>query len=205
MRNRFLCTYLAHHQRILFAARVFVILMLVALVYVSYQVMRGRDDPRERARLAARIATFQAPEGYELQAAFYSAFARAAVWNEPGTGRYIRLIHKRTGEERFPEGFREMFWKADGPIDHYPRHGGFHDLVITATGTLEHAGLETLVARGTFTRKGAAMEGALGLTICPADGRSLLVVAEGPAENYQHEDFEAFIESLGCEPGRPPH
>lgn len=198
MRNRFLQYLVRHRKRMLFGARVFVILMLLALVYVSYQVMRGRDDPEERARMASRIAEFEAPEGYVLEAAFYSVVARAALWRDPESGQWIRLIHKRTGEERKPDGFREFFWEAEGPIRHYPRHGGFHDLVISGTGTIAHHGLETLVARGTFTREGDDMEGTLSLTMCPESGKSLFVVSDAPAGDYQHEDFEAFIDSLSC-------
>lgn len=200
MRNAVIDTLVRHRRLVLNLSLVFAFTCFLGLLYLSYIVVQGRDDPDRRSELARRIAEYEIPEDFFLSTAIYSQVSRFALFTNPVTGQRILLTHKRSGSERTPDGFKSLFWPAGKTIPAYTRHGGFHDLVIASTDTIHLPEMETLVARGAFIRNESPMEGVLALVRFSGDKRSIFVVSDAPQGSYDDEAFREFIRGLGPGP-----
>jgi hypothetical protein len=183
-------------ERFTDAARIFTLLVLVALCYLAIGTTRGLKNPEKRAELANQLLDFDIPEGYRLSAAVHMAVSRFAVlWNESHDQR-IKISENRLGGVRRPDDFRRMYFRVGKTVRRYRNLGGFDRIVIEATGEMNIAGHVCPFVGGRLEPGG--QEGEVFLLFCAPLGRSYTIVATAPAGMYEHEETRAWLKTIRC-------
>lgn len=183
-------------ERFTDAARVFTLLVLIALCYLAIGTTRGLDNPEKRTELARQLLLFEQPPGYQLSAAVYMAVSRFAVlWNRSRDQR-IKISENRLGGDRRPEDFRRIYFPVGKTVRRYRNLGGFDRIAVDATGEIRIGGHLSPFVHGIF--EPGRHQGEVFLLYCPQEQKSYTIVASAPEGMYEEKETRAFLETVHC-------